>query len=73
MEFGVGAALDVIVALDFERNVIRPALRAFDKAVIERGHGSWKYYRKKHLNRRPAETAEKSNGQPIRARVLPQE
>src|ERR1019366_9368448 len=46
VEFGVGAAFDVIVALQFERDIVRPALGAIDKAVVEGGHSSWRIYTK---------------------------
>ena len=46
-ELGVRATLNLIVALDFERDVVRPALRAFEKAVVESGHESWGIYTKK--------------------------
>src|SRR5580693_9341296 len=39
-KFGVGVAFNPVPPLDFERNVIRPALGALAKAVVERGHGS---------------------------------
>ena len=45
-EFGVRATLDVIVTLEFESDVVRPALRAFDKAVVESGHESCGIYTK---------------------------
>src|SRR5215831_19505815 len=47
MEFAVGAAFEVIVALEFECDVIGPALGAFQKTVVERGHGSWGIYTKR--------------------------
>src|SRR5580693_8595113 len=47
VKLGVGAALDVIVALDFQSDVIRPALRAFDKTIVESGHESCGIYTKK--------------------------
>ncbi len=42
----VGAAFDVIMALQFQRDVVRPALGTFDKAVVEGGHESWGIYTK---------------------------
>src|ERR1700687_1168357 len=36
----------MIVALKLERNIVRPALGAFDKAIVEGGHGSWRIYTK---------------------------
>src|SRR5271166_1791122 len=49
VKFGVGTTFDLIVALEFEGNVIWPALRAFDKPVVESGHGSWGIYTKNYL------------------------
>ena len=40
-KLSVGATLDVIVALDFQRDVVGQALRTFDKSVVESGHESW--------------------------------
>ncbi len=41
---GVGIAFDLVVALDFEGNVLRAALRGFDKLVVKSGHeGRGKY------------------------------
>ena len=57
-EFGVGAALDLILALQFERDIVRPALRAFDKTVIESGHESWGIYTKIWLTAECSEIAE---------------
>src|ERR1700722_2172334 len=51
-QFVIRTAFEVIVALQFQRNVVRPALRALDKAVVESGHGSWRIYTKKSLGRR---------------------
>src|SRR5579872_4505181 len=45
-DFGIGATLDVIVALKFKGDMVWPAVRALDKTVIERGHGSWGIYTK---------------------------
>src|ERR1700730_17528043 len=50
-KFGVGATFDVIVALQFQRDIGRPALGAFDKAIVERGHSSWRIYTKSVSNR----------------------
>jgi hypothetical protein len=36
----------VIVALQFERDIVRPALGALDKAIVESGHRSWRIYTK---------------------------
>ena len=46
VKFGIGAAFDVIVALQFERDIVRPTLGAIDKAVVEGGHSSWRIYTK---------------------------
>src|SRR5579862_3608109 len=46
VKLGVGAAFDLIVTLQFQGRVVRPALGAFHKSVIERGHGSWGIYTK---------------------------
>ena len=45
-EFGVRATFKMIVALKFNGHIVRPALGALDKAVVERGHGSWGIYTK---------------------------
>src|ERR1017187_1179391 len=45
-ELGIRTALKLIVALEFERDVVRPSLLAFEKAVVESGHGSWGIYTK---------------------------
>src|ERR1700676_5242353 len=50
-QFGIRATFEVIVALQFQRDIVRPALRALDKAVVESGHGSWRIYTKKSLSR----------------------
>ncbi|HEV3307189.1 MAG TPA: hypothetical protein VGZ91_12190 [Candidatus Sulfotelmatobacter sp.] len=34
------------MTLKFERDIVRPALLAFEKAVVEGGHGSWGIYTK---------------------------
>jgi hypothetical protein len=41
MKLAIGAAFKVIVTLEFEGDVVRPALGALQKTVIECGHGSW--------------------------------
>src|SRR5579872_3304954 len=38
-EFGVGVTLKLIVTLQLDSGIVRPALRAFYEAVIESGHG----------------------------------
>src|SRR5260221_21625 len=43
---GVSTALDVIVALEFQRDIVRPALGTLDKAIVECGHSSWRIYTK---------------------------
>jgi hypothetical protein len=45
-KLGVGTALNLIVALEFERDVVRPSLLALEKAIVESGHGSWGIYTK---------------------------
>src|SRR5437879_1920937 len=45
-QFSIGATLDPIGKLQFQRNVLRPALGALDKTVVESGHGSWGIYTK---------------------------
>ena len=58
-KLGIGATLDLIVALEFERNIVRPALLALDKAVVKSGHGSmWNIHEKVTT----AETAGMSRG-----------
>ena len=56
-EFRIAATLHVIVALQFQRNLIRPALGALHKTVIESGHGSWGIYTKKLIPAGRAEVA----------------
>ena len=52
MKFGIGAAFNVVVSLQFQRDVLRPALGAFDEAVVERGHaGSRGIYTKSGMGR----------------------
>jgi hypothetical protein len=46
MEFFISAALDMIVALKFQRDVVWPALRAFDKTVVKSRHESCGIYTK---------------------------
>src|SRR5258708_1303317 len=58
-QFRIGAALELSVPLEFERDIVRPALRAFDEAVVESGHGSWGLYTK---NLFTAERAEIGKG-----------
>jgi len=42
--FGVSVALDLVVALDFEGDRLRPVLLTGDKLVVKGGHeGSGKY------------------------------
>jgi len=36
----------LIVALEFERDVVRPSLLTREKAIVEGGHGSWGIYTK---------------------------
>src|ERR1700683_197499 len=43
----VGVALDVIMALEFQCHIIWPALGAFEKTVVERGHESCGIYTKR--------------------------
>src|SRR5580658_1562242 len=45
-QLGIGAAVNLVVALEFERDVVRPSLLALEKAVVESGHGSWGIYTK---------------------------
>jgi hypothetical protein len=59
VKFGVGATLEVIVALNFQSDVVRPTLRAFDKTVVESGHESCGIYTKNLSTAERAETAEK--------------
>ena len=56
-EFDVGATLDVIVALEFECDIVWPALRAFEKTVVESGHESCGIYTKNLLTAECAEIA----------------
>jgi hypothetical protein len=57
-EFGIGAAFNVIVALKFQSDVVRPTLRAFGKTVVESRHGSSGLYTKNVLTAEAAEPAE---------------
>jgi hypothetical protein len=36
----------MIVALQFERDIVGPTLGAFDKTIVEGGHRSWRIYTK---------------------------
>jgi hypothetical protein len=36
----------LIVALEFERDVVRPSLLTLEKAIVEGRHGSWGIYTK---------------------------
>ncbi len=58
VKFGIGTTLDVIMALNFQSDVVRPALRAFDKTVVESGHESCGIYTKNIFTAEFAETAE---------------
>ena len=41
---GEGVALDLVLALDFEGDILRAALFGFDKLIVESGHeGRGKY------------------------------
>jgi hypothetical protein len=40
-QFGVTAALEVVVALNLQSNILRPALGTLDKTIVERWHGLW--------------------------------
>src|SRR6266496_815613 len=42
VKFGIRAALHVVVALQFQCDVIGPALGALDEAIVEGGHWSWR-------------------------------
>src|ERR1700733_9416739 len=59
-KLGVGTALDAIVALVFQRAVVRPAHRGFEKTVVESGHESCGIYTKNPITAECAEIAEKS-------------
>src|SRR5580704_5709744 len=61
-KFGIGATFAVSVRLEFECDVIRPALRTFDKTVIKRRHGSWGIYTKNSLTGESAENAKVRDG-----------
>jgi hypothetical protein len=43
-EFGIRTALEPVVKLEFECDVVRPSLLAFEKTVVKSGHGSWGVY-----------------------------
>jgi hypothetical protein len=58
MKLGVGTALDMIMVLDFQRDVVWPTLRAFDKAIVESGHESCGIYTKNMFTAESAKTAE---------------
>src|SRR6266566_1993783 len=42
-KLGVGVTLDAFRSLNFNRDILRPAFSAFDKAVVESGHQCGKY------------------------------
>ena len=46
------------MVLKFERDIVGPALGAFDKTVVEGRHGSWGIYTKNLLTAEHAEAAE---------------
>src|ERR1700693_3849620 len=48
-KLGVRTALNLIVALEFERDVVRPSLLTLEKAIVEGGHGRGEYTRKPFL------------------------
>src|SRR5580658_1369066 len=60
VELSVGATLDLIVALEFQGDVRRPAVGALDKAVVESGHESCGIYTKNPFTAERAEIAERS-------------
>ncbi len=64
-KFGVGATLDAIIALELQCDVVRPALRAFEKTVVESGHESCGIYTKNQLVAVSAETTEWPGQYPI--------
>src|SRR5581483_461895 len=41
VKFPIRTAFEMTVALNFERDIVGPALGALQKAVVESGHGSW--------------------------------
>src|SRR5436305_9198656 len=45
-KFRIGATLDVVVPLQLHRDIVGPALRTFDKTIVEGGHSSWRIYTK---------------------------
>jgi hypothetical protein len=45
-QLGVGVALHRVWLLDLNRNILRPALSAFDEAIVKSGHQCGKYTRK---------------------------
>src|SRR5258708_1092233 len=56
----IRTTVDVIMTLQFQRGVVRPASGALDKTVVESGHGSWGIYTKSLLTADCAEIAEKA-------------
>jgi predicted kinase len=52
----------MIGALQLQRDVVRPALLAFDKPVIESGHESSGIYTKKFVTAERSEIAERAKG-----------
>src|SRR6266516_5642318 len=42
-QLGVGVALNAARLLDLDRNILRPALSAFDEAIVKSGHQCGKY------------------------------
>ena len=46
MELRISAAFNMVMTLELECHIVGPALGTFDKAVVERGHGSWGIYTK---------------------------
>ena len=61
-KLGISATLDVTRTLQLQRNIVRPALLAFDKTIIESGHESSGIYTKKLHTAGNAETAERGEG-----------
>jgi hypothetical protein len=60
-EVGVRTTLDLIIALEFEGDIVRPALLAFEKAVVESGHASWGIYTKNLFTAECGDLAEDSS------------
>ena len=52
MQFGVGTAFNLVVALKFQRDIVGPAPRALHKTVVESGHSSRGIYTKSSSRRR---------------------